>query len=407
MNLLARSLSPSGQQASSPTASSSRSKQNRRANESKSRHARQTNLSAYGYTQPHMLFQLDADPVPEPVSSPTSPRSYPWSRFQKQKSSSRPYYDSFSSVPSPDGNFDYFEYFSNYGKLSSSPSTSPVVSPDEPWSRERFQLYEPGTSSRYLGPEPGSRSQPSSFRPGSISFRKLFRRSGPPSPPHAFPVIGDQSPDTLRPPFPGPSHYSHYNHSASSPPSPLPAASSGPNHAAAPSAAPLIKRYFSSPADSSGHLVMPSADPYAIIRPVPSLDNHHTHYASYPLPPNSYVRCPTDSPSLHRVPADRSRCPLPPGRYRSRESSLGPPDRYLRPESIQQAVLAHQLEREPPEERSEQNDFRSSGRPPRSLYRISFIETNVYMPQDVPASSSSPEHMPPHHRFHKHLHGEW
>jgi hypothetical protein len=41
------------------------------------------------------------------------------------------------------------------------------------------------------------------------------------------------------------------------------------------------------------------------------------------------------------------------------------------------------------------------------LFRISFIETNVYIPQDVPASSTSPEHMPPHHRFQKHLHGEW
>jgi hypothetical protein len=44
-----------------------------------------------------------------------------------------------------------------------------------------------------------------------------------------------------------------------------------------------------------------------------------------------------------------------------------------------------------------------------NLFRISFIETNVYIPQDVPASSSSPQHMPSfHHRFNnKHLHGEW
>lgn len=45
----------------------------------------------------------------------------------------------------------------------------------------------------------------------------------------------------------------------------------------------------------------------------------------------------------------------------------------------------------------------SSGRAP---YRISFIETNVYIPRDVPSSSASPEHLP-HARFHKHLHGEW
>ena len=43
-----------------------------------------------------------------------------------------------------------------------------------------------------------------------------------------------------------------------------------------------------------------------------------------------------------------------------------------------------------------------------NLFRISFIETNVYIPQDVPASSSSPTHLPYSHRFNnKHLHGEW
>lgn len=413
MNLLVRSLSPSGQQASSSNAPSSRSKQqSRHANESKSRHARQSNLSSFGYTQPHMVLHLDADPVPQTAlsaSTPTSPRSYPWSRFQKPKSGNKPYYDSFSSAPSPDANFDYYEYFSNYGKLSSSPSASPITSPDDPWSHERIRLHEAsGGSSRYLGPEPGTTSQPSSFRPGSLSFRKLFRRPGPPSPSQEYPVIGDQMLDRRRPPMPP--HYSHFNHSASSPPSPLPTVPSGPSHAS--STAPQIKRYFSSPADScDNQRIMPSGDSYAIIRPVPALDNRQPHYASYRIPSESAYHCQVDTPCLARdalPPAGRQGSFSQPVRYRRRESSLGPPpDRYSRPESHPEAAPQEHLERQPPGLRPELDDFRQGSRISQSLYRISFIETNVYLPQDVPASSASPELMPPHHRFHKHLHGEW
>lgn len=40
-------------------------------------------------------------------------------------------------------------------------------------------------------------------------------------------------------------------------------------------------------------------------------------------------------------------------------------------------------------------------------FRISFIETTAYIAQDIPGSCTSPEHLPPNHRFNKHIHSEW
>lgn len=401
MNLLARSLSPSGQQASPVAPSSSRSK----AKSVKSRHARPSNLSPSGYTQPHMLFQLEADPVQEVVSTPASPKSYPWSRFQRQKSATaRPYYDSFASAQSPEGNFDYYEYFCNYGKLSS--SASPITSPDEPWSRERTHAPEPRPRARNPT-EPGTSSHPLSFRPSNISFRKLFRRPGPPSPSSPFAVTDGPVPDPLSPPLPGPAHYSQYHISSSSPPSPEHRGPFAPSHAVDPLPASKIKRYFSQPSDSGAHLVLP-VNPYdSIHQHMPSLHNQQPYLSSYHMPPDP-VRHYPDSPAVHRKWDDGmlDRALGPPRPHRSRDPSLGPlPDRYARVDGRQQSVI-HTAD---PPERPEQADRsrRPSTTATGSLYRISFIETNAYVPQDVPTSSSSPEHMPPLHRLHQPLHGEW
>ena len=80
------------------------------------------------------------------------------------------------------------------------------------------------------------------------------------------------------------------------------------------------------------------------------------------------------------------------------------PDRYARSDA-RQPPLTHLAGPERPEQADRSR--RASAMVTGSLYRISFIETNAYVPLDVPTSSSSPEHMPPLHRLHQHLHGEW
>lgn len=49
----------------------------------------------------------------------------------------------------------------------------------------------------------------------------------------------------------------------------------------------------------------------------------------------------------------------------------------------------------------------TSGTGGPNCFRISFIETTAYIAQDVPGSCTSPEHLPPNHRFNKHVHSEW
>ncbi|KAI1295478.1 hypothetical protein HDE_05355 [Halotydeus destructor] len=320
MNLLVRSLNSN----SSAVASNLSPPLSRNSNYHPTNNASTSKAkSPYG----QLFHNRDSDHEAGSVFPLTSGRfaKKAFGRENSYATASTEFADPFQTSPTSGNSFDYFEYFSNYGRLLSTPPSSPE------------QLYAPRLED--LSPEQrGPRLGGARFgMEDTTGVKKFWRRSGPPK----YELAPD-SPDKYRdhmlppgrhplPPEAPPRRKSQQlafqldprKQAPLGPPSPALGPKSG--HAV------KLKRFASSPTS-------PTTPPVQ----------------SFPFAPAPMLSSPGDPLTLRGM---------------ARASGV--------------------------------RDASSS--PSTELFRISFIETNVYIPRDIP---SSPEHFA-HQRFHKHLHGEW
>lgn len=336
MNLLTRSLTSNAAASSSATPAS---------RPSHSGHGIGHGLNSKvpsSYAQQQMQFHMnnDSDAGPFPMGGncrqipvkkggiqmppPPSPGQLAPGHYQQQQTA---YADQFAASPTSSAgapNFDYYEYYSNYGRLLQTPPESPegnISYVQQHPVTPRLEDMSPEERGPRLG---GTRfGQQPNQEQGS---RKFWRRSGPPK----------------------------YDHLPESP-------------------------------DGRGHLNASQLQQ----------TSHHPleHAGQQQHLQNIELRTP--SPPQRRMSTKAGGQPQSSMKVKGRQMTSPPQS----PLGTEPPLVSPPYEITPHFPPTGGDRLTGDTCP----YRISFIETNVYIPRDV---NTSPEHLP-HTRFHKHAHGEW